>query len=233
MQHPHRRRPEAVVARMFALEAQSSCSLGMWPRSASLPRAEHLPQRQSTPFVLIWPICAGRTSADQLIFRSADETWLELVDTVDQRGSGDGSVGAEQHSPPHLQHDTLDDGRVRGAPRRVPALLQFGDERVKARERRDSNPRFTPLQVRRKTRTAATNQESLNRVLPESGRARREICRGARSWRVHRELPTGTVTFLLTDVEGSTKLLHELGAEAMRRRLPHSGGSRCLSRFRK
>ena len=28
-----------------------------------------------------------------------------------------------------------------------------------------------------------------------------------------RELPTGTVTFLLTDVEGSTKLLHELGPE--------------------
>jgi predicted ATPase/class 3 adenylate cyclase len=32
--------------------------------------------------------------------------------------------------------------------------------------------------------------------------------------RVHRELPTGTVTFLFTDVEGSTKLLQELGAEA-------------------
>ena len=26
-------------------------------------------------------------------------------------------------------------------------------------------------------------------------------------------LPTGTVTFLFTDVEGSTKLLHDLGAE--------------------
>jgi len=38
----------------------------MWPRSASLPLAEHLPQRQSTPFVLIWPICAGRMGADQL-----------------------------------------------------------------------------------------------------------------------------------------------------------------------
>jgi class 3 adenylate cyclase len=32
-------------------------------------------------------------------------------------------------------------------------------------------------------------------------------------------LPTGTVTFLFTDVEGSTKLLHELGAEAYARRL--------------
>jgi predicted ATPase/class 3 adenylate cyclase len=29
-----------------------------------------------------------------------------------------------------------------------------------------------------------------------------------------RELPTGTVTFLFTDVEGSTRLLHELGADA-------------------
>jgi class 3 adenylate cyclase len=25
------------------------------------------------------------------------------------------------------------------------------------------------------------------------------------------ELPTGTVTFLFTDIEGSTRLLHELG----------------------
>jgi predicted ATPase/class 3 adenylate cyclase len=31
---------------------------------------------------------------------------------------------------------------------------------------------------------------------------------------VRRALPSGTVTFLFTDVEGSTKLLHELGAEA-------------------
>jgi predicted ATPase/class 3 adenylate cyclase len=30
---------------------------------------------------------------------------------------------------------------------------------------------------------------------------------------VRRELPAGTVTFLFTDVEGSTRLLHELGAE--------------------
>ena len=30
---------------------------------------------------------------------------------------------------------------------------------------------------------------------------------------VRRDLPSGTVTFLFTDVEGSTKLLHELGAE--------------------
>src|SRR5438093_8171325 len=28
-----------------------------------------------------------------------------------------------------------------------------------------------------------------------------------------RELPTGTVTFLFTDIEGSTKLLHRLGTE--------------------
>jgi predicted ATPase len=31
---------------------------------------------------------------------------------------------------------------------------------------------------------------------------------------VSRELPSGTVTFVFTDVEGSTKLLHELGADA-------------------
>jgi predicted ATPase/class 3 adenylate cyclase len=31
---------------------------------------------------------------------------------------------------------------------------------------------------------------------------------------VRRDLPSGAVTFLFTDVEGSTKLLHELGAEA-------------------
>ena len=33
------------------------------------------------------------------------------------------------------------------------------------------------------------------------------------------ELPTGTVTFLFTDVEGSTKLLHDLGAEEYSRAL--------------
>jgi hypothetical protein len=30
---------------------------------------------------------------------------------------------------------------------------------------------------------------------------------------VQRDLPSGTVTFLFTDIEGSTKLLHELGAD--------------------
>src|SRR6266496_1101383 len=36
---------------------------------------------------------------------------------------------------------------------------------------------------------------------------------------VRPDLPTGTVTFLFTDVEGSTKLLHELGAEDYSRAL--------------
>src|SRR5215216_4578990 len=36
---------------------------------------------------------------------------------------------------------------------------------------------------------------------------------------VLQELPSGTVTFLFTDVEGSTKLLHELGAEGYARAL--------------
>jgi predicted ATPase/class 3 adenylate cyclase len=36
---------------------------------------------------------------------------------------------------------------------------------------------------------------------------------------VRRDLPAGSVTFLFTDVEGSTKLLHELGAEAYAEKL--------------
>src|SRR5712691_6387976 len=36
---------------------------------------------------------------------------------------------------------------------------------------------------------------------------------------MHDDLPTGTVTFLFTDIEGSTKLLHELGSEAYARSL--------------
>ena len=36
---------------------------------------------------------------------------------------------------------------------------------------------------------------------------------------MRRDLPAGTVTFLFTDVEGSTKLLHELGADAYAERL--------------
>lgn len=31
---------------------------------------------------------------------------------------------------------------------------------------------------------------------------------------MRKDLPSGTATFIFTDVEGSTKLLHELGAEA-------------------
>src|SRR5262245_14900463 len=36
---------------------------------------------------------------------------------------------------------------------------------------------------------------------------------------VRSELPSGTVTFLFTDIEGSTRLLHELGAEGYERAL--------------
>ena len=36
---------------------------------------------------------------------------------------------------------------------------------------------------------------------------------------MRRDLPAGTVTFLFTDVEGSTKILHELGAEAYAEKL--------------
>jgi predicted ATPase/class 3 adenylate cyclase len=36
-------------------------------------------------------------------------------------------------------------------------------------------------------------------------------CRTGENRRVRPELPTGTVTFLFTDIEGSTRLLHELG----------------------
>src|SRR5947207_15462519 len=32
-------------------------------------------------------------------------------------------------------------------------------------------------------------------------------------WAAMRDLPSGTVSFLFTDVEGSTRLLHELGAQ--------------------
>ena len=37
--------------------------------------------------------------------------------------------------------------------------------------------------------------------------------RGRSSKQMRSDLPSGTVTFLFTDVEGSTRLLHELGAE--------------------
>jgi class 3 adenylate cyclase len=48
------------------------------------------------------------------------------------------------------------------------------------------------------------------------------------------DLPSGTVTFLFTDVEGSTKLLHELGPEGYAEALAeHRRGLReadaCLS----
>jgi hypothetical protein len=45
---------------------------------------------------------------------------------------------------------------------------------------------------------------------------------------VRRDLPSGTVTFLLTDVEGSTKLLHEMGSDRYAEALAqHGTGSSC------
>jgi hypothetical protein len=98
MRHLHRRQPETVVARVFAMEEPTSCSLGMWPRSASLPLAEHLPQRQSTPFVLIWPIRAGRTSADQSVFRSGDGS-VRSGTGLSASSSADASTPSASASP--------------------------------------------------------------------------------------------------------------------------------------
>ncbi len=39
------------------------------------------------------------------------------------------------------------------------------------------------------------------------------------------ELPNDAGTFLFTDIEGSTNLLHELGADATRRRSPRTAVS--------
>src|SRR5438093_2514276 len=60
--------------------------------------------------------------------------------------------------------------------------------------------------------------------IPERWRRRRSVIRSrarldARSHPaddhiVRHDLPAGTVTFLVTDIEGSTTFLHELGAEA-------------------
>ena len=46
-------------------------------------------------------------------------------------------------------------------------------------------------------------------------------------WLVRRELPSGTVTFLFTDVEGSTRLLHELGPRRTKALAEHR---RCCAR---
>jgi len=46
-----------------------------------------------------------------------------------------------------------------------------------------------------------------------------------------RSLPSGTVTFLFTDIEGSTKLLHDLGAEEYSR-LSESGPFDASGAFR-
>src|SRR5207248_4695955 len=47
----------------------------------------------------------------------------------------------------------------------------------------------------------------------------RQACASRHDECVRRELPSGTVTFLFTDVEGSTKLLHERGAAEYARAL--------------
>src|SRR5262249_38401157 len=53
--------------------------------------------------------------------------------------------------------------------------------------------------------------------LDDPGRAERTDGRGAPARAA--ELPTGTVTFMFTDIEGSTRLLRELGAERYRAEL--------------
>ena len=59
------------------------------------------------------------------------------------------------------------------------------------------------------------------RIPPRPRRLDRRTLRGVSS-----ALPTGTVTFLFTDVEGSTRLLEELGAEALRRGARAAPGDR-------
>src|SRR6267142_2446645 len=59
-----------------------------------------------------------------------------------------------------------------------------------------------------------------------SGPSLRPIPFPAHHSSVRRKLPSGIVTFLFTDVEGSTRLLHELGADAYARAL--SGHRRIL-----
>ena len=45
-----------------------------------------------------------------------------------------------------------------------------------------------------------------------------------------RDLPAGTVTFLFTDIEGSTRLLHDWAPSATRTRWL-STGARCATAF--
>ena len=49
---------------------------------------------------------------------------------------------------------------------------------------------------------------------------------------MRQNLPWGTVTFLFTDIEGSTRLLHELGAERVRGRRSPSTAASCGRRSR-
>src|SRR4051812_29130265 len=88
---------------------------------------------------------------------------------------------------------------------------------------RDLRPQLgAPAMARGATDGSAGTRERTGccrgRARPRRGngartRGRRHLDRG--SFRSHhsgvRTLPTGTVTFLFTDVEGSTRLLHDLG----------------------
>ena len=70
---------------------------------------------------------------------------------------------------------------------------------------------FAPRRVESARRVVAQDCSLCGR---SGGSGLRAASGGKIAARMLRDLPMGTVTFLFTDVEGSTRLLHELCAEA-------------------